>query len=241
MLPDFQELMKEWIKKEPKKRQPLVFYPSQLGVKCIRRLFYEQFMEKDVEDSTMMVFEAGHTIHNWVEDFLRWCSEKKQFGMELIQMEKPFTYMIREGKIEMEIHGRIDSVLNIGGKKYVWESKSIKSFWKRKVDGFEEYPLPLESHVEQIHPYMRSERCDKAIIFYVEKPTFRLKWVVVTYNPTIMKKLEDKIKAVTNFALANKLPERLPEYPNYWECDYCPFRDECDRDFIPNVKLDGWI
>jgi len=236
-MPDFSNLVLEWLKNNSlvKKRPDMVFYPSELGSKCIRKLFYNQFLSKPIDDTSLMVFESGNVIHKWVGDFLRWCSDKKIIN--LVELEKPFTYVVRAYDLDVEIHGRIDSIIECEGKKYVWESKSVKSFFKRDGDGFIEYPLPLDAHIIQVHPYMRAMRLKNALIFYVDKTNFKVKWYNIIYSKTVMGEIENKIRSVISCALSLNLPQRILNYPNSWECDYCPYKTECMNDYIPDINL----
>ncbi|PJA84072.1 MAG: hypothetical protein CO145_02540, partial [Candidatus Nealsonbacteria bacterium CG_4_9_14_3_um_filter_37_13] len=82
-------------------------------------------------------------------------------------------------------------------------------------------------NVNQLQLYLHFFKIPKGILLYVNKDTLELKEFLVNYNPTLAQALLKDLAILKSKLNANIIPQRLPEYPENWQCQYCQFKEIC--------------
>lgn len=198
-----------------------LFHPSSIGTKCFRKLYYFQTLKTEYDTDTLKIFEVGTVVHDWFLKFLKWATENKK-GIRLIRAEMPINIPIDLGEDELWITGYIDHFIEVDGERLIIEVKSTKSLTYINE--------PSEHHVAQATLYMKGSRTKKALIIYVEKPTFQLKIFEIAFDKILYHKVVKKMAETFNFIKTKNLPPKTES----WECKkYCIFKEHCDKNYNP--------
>jgi len=130
---------------------------------------------------------------------------------------------------DKEVSGRRDGVLDVGGKKYPIEVKSMSTYAFR---AFKDKGDISHHYVTQCHEYMMEMGVDACVLVGVCKDTGHFAEKVVLRNPII--ELEVKANAL---AVVTSSPDDLPPIPEdkkanakglyNWECDFCSYALTC--------------
>jgi CRISPR/Cas system-associated exonuclease Cas4 (RecB family) len=136
--------------------------------------------------------------------------------------------------------GHVDAIVEIGGKRYVVEIKSVNSNRWAKMTG------PEEHHKIQAACYVKG--CEKllngskdVIFVYYSKDTSEIKEYIVTvtdkeYNTVKMKR--DKITALmSDYNRKGEIPAPCYEDANKPPCRYCPWKAKCHS----TLDREAWI
>lgn len=190
------------------------FYITDSG-KCPRALFFKfkKYPKKDPEPKALRIFDNGDYTHMRIVNVL--------FGLGIVRAV--------EIKIPPQeiISGRADAIIDIDGKPYVLEIKSIASY------KFQRLGAPVSEHISQIQLYMHYFKIQNGILLYEDKDKQELKEFKIKYDPFIV---QDILKNFTE--LKTKIDKGiLPDIPSdieSWRCDYCDYQDECNK--LKNAK-----
>lgn len=183
-----------------------VFFPSEAG-KCIRNLYYERKLQPEKPASLYKLFLTGDLIHEWIQ--------KTIFNNDHYEVELKW----QEGNLKFS--GRIDTLL----KDRIIEFKSIKNFnFIQKA--------PSSQHLEQINMYMKATGIHKGTIVYIQKDNFDTLEHDVEFDKKLYNKTISRFKKLNKALLENKPPIRLKCFGKKycWECNYCPFKEQCTTD-----------
>ena len=203
------------------------FYITDAG-KCGRAIFFKfkNVPREKMEARILRMFDHGDYIQMQILSSL--------FSLGIVRASE-----IKIPPQEL-ISGRADAIITLNNDLYVVDFKSMNSMI------FKNLTEPKEDNVNQIQLYLHYFKIPKGILLYVNKDTLELKDFVVEYNPTIAKKLLLGLSELKKKIDTNIVPERIPDYPENWQCRYCQFREVCDmvnglevkwEDFKKKVQL----
>lgn len=180
------------------------------SAKCPRALYFKfkKYPKKDPEPRVLRIFDNGDYTHMRIATVL--------FGLGIIRAV--------EIKIPPQeiISGRADAIIDIEGKPYVLEIKSIASYKFQKLEN------PEPDHIKQIQLYMHYFKIPDGILLYEDKDKQALKEFSVKYDPFIIQDVLKNFKQLKEQIDKNILPA-IPENIESWRCDYCEYREECQK------------
>jgi CRISPR/Cas system-associated exonuclease Cas4 (RecB family) len=219
------ELIDKYYREKREAKNQEHFYITDAG-KCQRAVYFAMkgFPRKEKEARVLRIFDRGDITHQRLMRALFGVPEVK-----IIASEVDIT------PTEL-IHGRADAIISVGNKLYVVDFKSANDFRFQKLD------VPESSHQQQLQLYMHYFKIPQGFILYENKNTQELKEFEVKYDYKLCKKiiseLEDLKEQYIDQNIFPPIPLRLKQkrkaannnegkFP--WECDYCDFREECDR------------
>jgi len=119
------------------------------------------------------------------------------------------------------ISGRADAILTLGNELYVVDFKSMNSMI------FKNLSSAKEENINQLQLYLHFFKIPKGILLYINKDTLELKEFIINYNPTLAQALLKDLSILKNKLDANIVPQRIPGYPENWQCQYCQFKEIC--------------
>lgn len=208
-------MLKEYIDKfyedKNRDREQTRFYITDSG-KCGRSVFFKfkQAPKEKMEARLLRVFEHGDYIHQLIM--------KSLFGSRDVHVVASEINMPPQEIIS----GRADAILSIQGELYVLDIKSMNSMIFRSLIA------PKEENVCQIQLYLHFFNVKKGVLLYVDKDQQQLKEFIIEYDPEFCLRLINEFKNLKNKIDAGIIPDVLPDYPDNWQCGYCPFRPVCD-------------
>jgi CRISPR/Cas system-associated exonuclease Cas4 (RecB family) len=205
------ELIDNFYSDKNKDREQTHFYITDAG-KCPRATFFKfkKAPRKEMEPRILRMFDHGDYIHQLIM--------KALFGIRKIHVVASEVNMPPQ---EM-ISGRADAILSIDNELYVLDIKSMNSMIFRSLT------QPKEENVYQIQLYLHYFQIKKGILLYVDKDQQELKEFIIEYDPELCEKLLTDFKELKSKIELDVIPSALPDYPNNWQCSYCPFREVCD-------------
>ena len=74
----------------------------------------------------------------------------------------------------------------------------------------------------------------------MSKDTSDLKEFIIQYNSSLVKNLLSGLEFLNKKIKANIIPERLADYPQSWQCQYCQFKDICSAANGGEVKWEDF-
>jgi len=217
------ELINKFYSNQRKDKAQHHFYISDAG-KCGRAIFFrfKKAPGEEIEPRVLRLFDHGDSIHRLI---MKPLLSMREIHVIASEVDIPPQELIR---------GRADAIVSDGKELYVLDIKSINSML------FKNLAQPKEEHIDQIQLYLHYLDPKKGILLYVNKDTQELKEFLVTYNPkrvqSLLKILYDLKKKINS----NIIPPRLPSWPDYWECKYCPFKEICSMAGEGNVSWEDF-
>lgn len=176
--------------------------------KCPRALYFKfkKYPKKDPEPRALRIFDNGDYTHMRIVNVL--------FGLGIIRAV--------EIKIPPQeiIAGRADAIIDIDGKPYVLEIKSIASY------KFQRLQEPESDHIKQIQLYMHYFKIPDGILLYEDKDKQTLQDFFVKYDPFVTQEVLNNFKKLKTQISQDVLPD-IPSDIESWRCDYCEYSDEC--------------
>jgi len=121
------------------------------------------------------------------------------------------------------ISGRADAIINLNNDLYVVDFKSMNSMVFKSLE------RPKEENVNQLQLYLHYFKIPKGILLYINKDRLELKEFLVKYDPILVQKLLKELADLKTKIDKNIIPSRLPDYPENWQCQYCQFKEICDK------------
>jgi len=204
------ELINKYYSELKKDREQHHFYVTDAG-KCPRAVFFKfkKAPAEAMEPRILMMFDHGDHIHQLIM--------KPLFGVRGVQV------VAAEVNIPPQelITGRADAILSDGKELYVLDIKSING------QIFKSLQEPKEEHINQIQLYLHFFKQKKGILLYVNKDTQDLKEFFVDYNPQIVQNLLKGLGDLKIKIEKNIIPDRIPGWPEDWQCQYCQFKEIC--------------
>lgn len=217
------ELINKYYSELKKDREQHHFYITDAG-KCPRAVFFKfkKAPAEEMEPRVLMMFDHGDHIHQLVM--------KPLLGIRGIQV------VAAEVKIPPQelITGRADAILSDGKELYVLDIKSING------QIFKSLVQPKEEHINQVQLYLHFFKQKKGILLYVNKDTQELKEFLVDYDPKIPQFLLEKLNDLKTKIEKNTVPDRIPEWPDNWQCQYCQFKEICSMTGEGNVSWESF-
>jgi CRISPR/Cas system-associated exonuclease Cas4 (RecB family) len=196
--------------REKKERERVQFYISEVG-KCPRSIFFKfkKAPAKEIEAERLRIFDHGDFIHRMILNPL--------FSFGIVTASE---ISIPPQEI---IAGRADAIVSLNGEQYVLDVKSISG----KMN-FEKMEKPMPEHFWQVQLYLHYFRIKKGILLYVNKDTQELKEFVFDYQEEVVKELLEWFQKLKKKIESNRVPQRIPDYPDNWQCKSCQFREICE-------------
>lgn len=192
---------------------------SSAGHPCARHLVYCRLnnSERLIHDVGLeLIFREGrHQELTFIKDFL-------EAGMVIQESQRGFEWS------DYELTGRIDGKLDIDGKDYPVEFKSMNPATFEKINSQEDlknsFSPYVKGYLDQMCLYLLMNNTDKGIIFLKNKVNGKLKQINIEldyeYSEAILKKLELVNKHVKAKTYPDRVEDRKP-------CQSCPFRHIC--------------
>jgi len=202
------ELIDKYYLDRQRDREQHHFYITDAG-KCSRAIFFKfkNVPREKMEARILRMFDHG--------DYMQMQILSTLFSLGIVRASE-ITIPPQE-----LISGRADAIVTLNNELYVVDFKSMNSMIFRNLEEAK------EENVNQIQLYLHYFKIPKGILLYVNKDTLELKEFLVHYNPTLAQKLLKNLEGLKIKIDKNIIPERLVDYPQNWQCQYCQFRDIC--------------
>ncbi len=213
------ELIDKFYLDRQKDREQHHFYITDAG-KCARAVFFKfkNAPKKAIEPNILRLFDHGDHIHQLIMKPLLSIREVHVVASEV---------NIPPQKL---ISGRADAIVSDGKNLYVLDIKSMNSMIFRNLEA------PKEENIDQIQLYLHYFRIPKGILLYVNKDNQELKEFVIEYDKKRALDLLGQLAETKNKIDSDIIPERIPDYPENWQCRYCQFKEICGMTNGGDVK-----
>jgi CRISPR/Cas system-associated exonuclease Cas4 (RecB family) len=184
------------------------FYITDAG-KCSRAVFFKfkNVPREKMAPQVLRMFDHG--------DYIQMQILSNLFSLGIVRASE-----IKIPPQEL-ISGRADAIITLNNDLYVVDFKSMNSLV------FKNLTEPKEDNVNQIQLYLHYFKIPKGILLYIDKDRLELKEFLIEYNPAIAKKLISELSELKKKIDGNIVPQRLADYPDNWQCQYCQFKEIC--------------
>ena len=217
------ELIDKFYLDRQKDREQHHFYITDAG-RCGRALFFKfkNAPRKEMEANILRLFDHGDHIH--------------QLIMKPLLSVREIHVVASEVNIPPQelISGRADAIISDGKDLYVLDIKSMNSMIFRNLNGAK------EENIDQVQLYLHYFKIPKGILLYVDKDKLELKEFVINYDKNRALNLLENLAEIKKKIDSNIIPDRLPDYPDNWQCQYCQFREICNMANSGEVKWDDF-
>ena len=202
------ELIDQFYLDQQRNKEQTHFYITDAG-KCPRAVFFKfkNAPRKKMDARILRIYEKGEYLHRNIFNILY----RLRIG---ITTEVP----IPSQEI---ISGRADAIISINNENYVLDIKSMNSMIFRNLTA------PKEENIYQIQLYLHYFNIKKGILFYIDKDQQNIKEFLVNYDEKLVRFLLKNFENLKKKVESNTIPERLPNYPQNWQCQYCQFKEVC--------------
>jgi CRISPR/Cas system-associated exonuclease Cas4 (RecB family) len=208
-------------------RQPNTLYATDLTHPCPRQTYYKITVDRPYGLESLRIFQAG----NLLEDYWTTILAKRQ-ATRVIATQIPAYHTITIEDAQWEIHGYADALTQHNKRRLVvHEVKSTKSTYYQQMTG-----EPSEDHVLQLQFYLNALGIDHGQIDYLDKQAL-LEGTTsidlsfsVTRSEEIMQRLLHEATETAWALQSQTIPEGNPEAWNGKVCDYCNYRDLCQKE-----------
>jgi len=211
------ELIDQFYTDRERDREQHHFYITDAG-KCPRAIFFKfkNVPREKIAPEVLRMFDHG--------DYIQMQIISNLFSLGIVRAS--------EVKIPPQelISGRADAIITLNNELYVVDFKSMNSMVFKNLD------QPKEDNLNQIQLYLRYFKIPKGILLYINKDTLELKEFLVEYNPTVAQKLLKDLSELKIKIDSNIVPDRIPDYPENWQCQYCQFKEICATAGSNNIK-----
>jgi len=211
------ELLDQFYLDRERDREQHHFYITDAG-KCSRAIFFKfkNVPREKMEPRVLRMFDHGDYIQMQILNNL--------FSLGIVRAS--------EVKIPPQelISGRADAIITLNNELYVVDFKSMNSMV------FKNFTETKKDNINQIQLYLRYFKIPKGILLYINKDTLELKEFLVEYNPDIAQKLLKDLSELKTKIDSNVVPDRIPDYPDNWQCQYCQFKEICATAGSSNIK-----
>ncbi|MEM1534908.1 MAG: Dna2/Cas4 domain-containing protein [Candidatus Pacearchaeota archaeon] len=216
MVIDFNQLIDNFLAREPRQRVIGRYYPSDIG-NCLRKVWFSYKTPKQIDPKVKRIFEAGNMVHEFITKVIK---DERNKKIELIANELPIEIKTNQ----FIIAGRVDNIILIRlpelNKKFLVEVKSTKQLPN----------LHKPEHEDQLQLYMYSLAIDNGIILYIQKDNLDTKAFEVKYNENRLLAILNRFNELHNCLIQNKVPfAEGKQSGREWMCVNCAWRDECDK------------
>ena len=202
------ELIDQFYLDKQKNREQSRFYITDAG-KCPRAIFFKfkKAPRKEMEARILRMFDHGDYIQMQILNNL--------FSLGIVRAAE-----INIPPQEI-IGGRADAIITLDNELYVVDVKSMNSMI------FKNLIQPKEENINQIQLYLHFFKIPKGILLYVSKDTLELKDFLVNYSQNLVQSLLKDLVNLKTKIDADMIPQRLSDYPQNWQCQYCQFKEIC--------------
>ena len=215
------ELLDQFYLNRERDREQHHFYITDAG-KCSRAVFFKfkNVPREKMEPRVLRMFDHGDYIQMQILNSL--------FSLGIVRAS--------EVKIPPQelISGRADAIITLNNELYVVDFKSMNSMIFKNLD------QPKEDNVNQIQLYLHFFKIPKGILLYVNKDTLELKEFLVNYDSNLSQSLLRDLTALKTKIDSNIIPQRIPAWPEEWQCQYCQFREICSMAGEGNIKWEDF-
>lgn len=234
-------------RKKSKRKLSPAFKPSIIGSPCHRKIYYSYNRVEEDYDADLQLKKYGKIgtyAHDRISEFLR------ESGVLIDYVDKNGKELIRFGQVSkefpikdptLEISAQIDAVLEIDGKLWLGEYKTIGNF------PFKNLKEPKKDHLMQACSYVplfekalndgkfsHIKRLDKfkevegVIVLYENRENGHMKEFLFTKKDSfpVFKEAVKKIQSVKSHVKSNTLPGKTPDW-----CKSCPWRLKCSKNY----------
>ena len=205
------ELIDKYYLDRQKDKAQTSFYISEAG-KCPRQIFFKfkNVPRKDLEANILRLFDHGDHMHQLI---MKPLLSTRDIHVVCSEIDIPPQQLVR---------GRADAIISDGKQLYVLDIKSMNSMI------FKNLLQPKPENVEQLQLYLHYFKIPKGILLYVDKDKLELKEFLVSYNKVQAENLLKQLAKLRTQIDSGIVPQRLSDYPENWQCQYCQFREVCD-------------
>lgn len=236
--PDLDAIIDEAIVKHRKENKhigtPFYFNPSGLGnIGCLRKMQYtffkyafkdaDEIIEKSEDNmftkntrkaaKLSRIFANGNDVHDRYEKYFEWAGILTKSEEVLLDND-------------IRVKGRLDDLINIDGRDYIVEIKSMNSIPYSKLT------KPKKEHILQLTLYMHIKGIHEGYLTYEGKNDQEHRSFYITYDPKVLKYLFDTIDSILKTSKEHKLmPEKLQS------CSSCPFYKYCKAGKLPEELI----
>jgi len=202
------ELINQYYLDRQKDKEQHHFYITDAG-KCGRALFFKfkKAPREKLEARVLRMFDHGDYIQMQILNIL--------FSLGIVRASEVYI------PPQELVSGRADAIVTLNNELYVVDFKSMNSLIFQKLEA------PKEDNVNQLQLYLHFFKIPKGILLYINKDTLELKEFFIDYNPSSAKVLLKELTEIKKKIEDNMVPERLPDYPDNWQCRYCQFKEIC--------------
>lgn len=211
------EIIDKYYQDKNNERERKRFYISDAG-KCPRQIFFKfkKAPRKEMEPRLLRIFDQGDYVH------LRLTRDLFSLG---IVVASEIDIPPRE-----DIGGRADAIVRINNELYLVDLKSINSNILYKM------AEPKEDHILQVQLYLHFFKLKNGILLYEGKDNSEIKEFTVGYDKKVAEKILNDFKRLKINVDKDLIPQRLSNFPDNWQCQYCQFREICEMSGSQNIK-----
>jgi len=213
------ELLDQFYLDRDRDREQHHFYITDAG-KCSRAIFFKfkNVPREKMEPRVLRMFDHGDYIQMQILNNL--------FSLGIVRAS--------EVKIPPQelISGRADAIITLNNELYVVDFKSMNSMV------FKNLTEPKKDNINQIQLYLHYFKIPKGILLYVNKDTLELKEFLIEHDPAIAQKLLKDLTDLKTKIDSNVVPQRIPGWPEEWQCQYCQFKEICQ---MAGEKEISWL
>ena len=204
------ELIDKFYLDQQKNKQQTRFYISDAG-KCARAVFFKfkNVPREKLDARILRIFDHGEYLHRNIFSILY----RLRIG---VTTEIPIP-------AQEIVSGRADAILSVNNENYVLDIKSMNSMIFKKLTA------PKEENLYQLQLYLHFFKIKKGILLYIDKDQQELKEFIVEYDPELCQQLLNNFKELKEKIGSDIVPATLSDYPQNWQCNYCQFREICDK------------
>jgi len=202
------ELIDKFYSDRQEDREQHHFYITDAG-KCPRAVFFKfkNIPREKMEPRVLRMFDHG--------DYMQ---------MQILSILLSLG-IVRASEIKIPpqelISGRADAILTLNNQLYVVDFKSMNSMVFKNLD------QPKEDNLNQLQLYLHFFKIPKGILLYINKDTLELKEFLVEYDPALAQRLLKDLAGLKIKIDSNIVPQRIPGWPEEWQCQYCQFKEIC--------------
>ncbi len=163
----------------PDDRAKNCFHPSSLHKTAeeLHRLYHQGDNSEPFEPRIKRVFDNGHKVHS-----------RLLFYLAEAGILKDEDVLVHDA--DLEIHGHIDGLIELGGQQGILEIKSINA------NGFDFLMGPKPEHIYQLNAYMHCLKIPRGALLYECKNSQKLKEFYVGPDEAILEDIIRKIRTV---------------------------------------------
>ena len=202
------ELIDKFYLDQQKRKEQTRFYITDAG-KCGRAVFFKfkNAPREKMEPRILRLYERGEYLHRNIISIL-------------IRMGILVASEVNIPAQEM-ISGRADAIVSLNNELYLLDIKSMNSMIFRNLNE------PKEENAYQLQLYLHYFNMKKGILLYVDKDKQDIKEFVINYDKNLVQSLLKGFTDLKQKVDSNVIPDRLFDYLQSWQCQYCQFREVC--------------